>query len=306
MLKEKYNVSNNNNATLSSPKKQPTQQLQLGALPLDLQEMQAKLEQYQSTLEHWGLRDYQLVRDKLQFSYSKLLYIFLHGAFVLSLASIPSLFLNAPVGFAAHYWSEKEAQKDLKASRVKLAARDVLLSKKIVFSIVAVPLLWVLYALILLRFSSLEKKTILVLFLSCPVFSYIGVMAVEAGIVDIKDLWPAFLRLLPSFRNQSVELPKLRSTLQKEVRALIRKYGPELGAIYYEKTSAWETTVKKTRINNSFLKNSTSEKNLLMLEKNKNLNSLSIEIDEDCANKINDKNDFVVVDEASLDNKKNI
>ena len=90
----------------------------------------------------------------------------------------------------------------MKASRVKLAARDVLLSKKIVFSLMAVPALWVSYAILLWMFTSMQTRTIVVLFLCCPFFSYIGVMGVQAGMVDLKDLRPAFLRLLPAFRVQ--------------------------------------------------------------------------------------------------------
>jgi hypothetical protein len=67
-----------------------------------------------------------------------------------------------------------QAEKDLKASRVKIAARDVLLSKKIVFSIMAVPVLWITYALLLCIFTRWEKRTIFVLFLACPAFSYVG------------------------------------------------------------------------------------------------------------------------------------
>eukprot|EP01038_Epipyxis_sp_PR26KG_P008093 gene8093-10962_t len=216
-----------------------------GNLPQDLLDLQKKLEDYQDILDKWGLRDYQLLSGQLELSYSKLVYIFLHGAVIILLASIPSLILNAPVGFAAHYWAEKEAKKDLKASRVKIEARDVLLSRKILFSIVAVPVLWISYTILLLLFSSWERRTIFVLFLSLPLFSYLGVMAVEAGMIDFKDLRPAFLRLLPSFRNQCSSLPKLRAQLQKEVRAMVAKYGPELGPIYHDQTDAWENSAKK-------------------------------------------------------------
>ncbi|RYG66579.1 hypothetical protein EON64_09440, partial [archaeon] len=197
-------------------------------LPSDLLELQGKLEHYQELLDHWGLKDYQLLSSSLELSYSKLLYTFMHGLFILSLASIPSLLLNFPVGIAAHYWAQNEAKKDLKASRVKLAARDVLLSKKIMFSLIAVPILWVCYALLLLFGTSLQTRTVVVIFLSLPLFSYLGVMAVEASMVDIKDLRPAFLRLLPAFRQEGPQLPRLRQALQREVRALVKKYGPEL------------------------------------------------------------------------------
>jgi hypothetical protein len=116
----------------------------------------------------------------------------------------------------------------------------VLLSKKILFSLAAVPILWVSYAVLALLFTSLETRTIVVLFLCCPLFSYIGVMAVEASIVDLKDLRPAFLRLLPGFKQHSEALPAQRAAIQKELRALVEKYGPSFGPLYTEKTEAWE------------------------------------------------------------------
>jgi len=72
------------------------------------------------------------------------------------------------------------------SSRVKIEARDVVLSKKITLSIVLVPTLWITYAVLLLSFSHLEPATVAVLFFCCPLFSYIGVMATEAGMVDLK------------------------------------------------------------------------------------------------------------------------
>lgn len=211
-------------------------------LPSDLQQLQERLEKYQDVLTLWGLKDYQISHLE-QLSFSKMLYSFIHGAIVMTLATIPALILNAPVGFAASYWAFREAKKDLKNSRVKLAARDVLLSKKIMFCLVGVPILWVTYAVLLLCFSSLSKRTVLFMFLSCPMFSYVGVMAVEAGMNDIKDLRPAFLRLLPSFRKEADRLPAVRASLQKEVRAMAKKYGPELGAVYYGKAFEWERAI---------------------------------------------------------------
>ena len=209
-------------------------------MPQEIQDLVEKIKAYQDSLDHWGLRDYQLQHTHLQMSYGKMLYIFLHGLVIISLASIPSIVLNFPVGLCANYWAYAEAKKDLKASRVKLAARDVLLSKKILFSIAAVPILWISYFVLALLFSKFETRTIVVLFLCCPLFSYIGIMAVEASIVDMKDLWPAFLRLLPGFRKQSEVLVAQRAALHRELRAMVKKYGPSFGPIYSDKTDAWE------------------------------------------------------------------
>ena len=136
----------------------------------------------------------------------------------------------------------------MKASRVKIAARDVLLSKKIVFSIMAVPVLWLIYAAMLALFTPFEKRTIFVIILAFPLFSYLGVTAVEQGILDLKDLRPAFLRLLPAFRLEAAALPETRLRLQKEVRAVVKKYGPELGSLYFEKSGDWEKTVPAKKI----------------------------------------------------------
>ena len=208
--------------------------------PQDIQDVLVKVEKYQEVLDTWGLRDSQLQTSALHVSFPKLLYIFLHGLTIFLLASIPSLILNFPVGVAANYWAYSEAKKDLKASRVKLAARDVLLSKKILFSLTAVPILWVTYAVLALLFSSLEKRTVLVLFISCPLFSYMGIMAVEQSIIDLKDLRPAFLRLLPSFRQSAEALPQQRAELVEEIRKVTKKYGPSFGQLYFDKTDAWE------------------------------------------------------------------
>lgn len=255
------------------------------AIPEDLLELQRNLELYQDKLSYWGLKDYQVINGEMEISYTKLLAVFLHASLVLLLASIPSLLLNFPVGLAANYWSQKEAKKDLKASRVKLAARDVLLSKKILFSIVAVPILWLSYGILLYLFSPLRPKTILVLILSFPIFSYMGVMAVEQGVVDFKDLWPVFLRLLPAFQEQAQLLPKMRSNLQKEVRKMIKKYGPELGPIYYEKTNSWEQAFKKyTQVSDStddLIRSPSSD--MIRTPSGENQNSLGSPVDKKTA-----------------------
>jgi len=217
-------------------------------LPDDLQRLVLKLESYQDKLDYWGLKDYQLLTAYVDISYSKLLYKIAHGVIVLTLASIPSLLLNAPVGFAANYFAYREAQKDLKASRVKIQAKDVLLSKKIIFSLVAVPALWLFYGLLLVLFTNWKYQTIFVVIVSFPLFSYLGVMAVEAGMTDIKDIRPAILRLMPAFKTQAIALPRLRQQLQQEVREMVKKYGPLLGPVYFEKSSQWEQLLKQQHL----------------------------------------------------------
>ena len=207
-------------------------------LPAEIMELKRQIIEYQDTLDHWGLFDYQVT--KLDAPFKDLLYTFLHALVMMLVAAVPTIFLNAPVGLAASYWSRNEAKKEAESSRVKLAARDIIMSKKIVFSLVAVPVLWVLYAVLLCLFTKLEFKTIVVIILSCPLLSYAGVTGLGMGMIDMKNLRPAFLRLFPQFQVVMKTLPVTRANLQKEIRKMIKKYASTLGGIYYDKSDKWE------------------------------------------------------------------
>ena len=54
------------------------------------------------------------------------------------------------------------------------------------------------------------------------------------------------LRLLPGYKQVAEQLPSLRSALVRDVRAMARKYGPELGPVYFDKTLDWEKEYKKS------------------------------------------------------------
>lgn len=53
----------------------------------------------------------------------------------------------------------KERKKALAGSVVKIAGRDVMLSKKIMISIVMVPLLWLFYAVLMMALTDWEFST---------------------------------------------------------------------------------------------------------------------------------------------------
>jgi glycerol-3-phosphate O-acyltransferase/dihydroxyacetone phosphate acyltransferase len=215
------------------------------ARPEALAELERRLNDYQKTLHRLGLKDYQ-VPTLEQDDYLKLCYTIAHLFLVLTLAMMPSLVLNAPVGVIARIFSSREQKKALAASRVKIEARDVVLSKKITLSIVLVPTLWIVYAILLYRYTSLQPSTVAVLFFSCPLFSYLGVMATEAGMVDAKDLKPVVMRLLPGARKKMATLPAERAQLQREIRGYIHQIGPELGSLYTDKTVKWEEYIRKS------------------------------------------------------------
>lgn len=119
-----------------------------------------------------------------------------------------------------------------------------MLTEKIVFCLVMVPTLWVTYGLVLVFGTNLDRSAIALTLLSMPVFSYIGIVVAEAGMVDWKDLRPFWMRLFPSTRQRLAALPGTRKRLQEDLRKLIRSIGPDLGDLYYVKDLDW-TTVQK-------------------------------------------------------------
>lgn len=213
-------------------------------LPQDIQDVAAKLTEYLAVLHKWGLRDYQVsTLDEPNPAHHY--HTFVHALFVMLLASVPALCLNLPVGVLVGIVAQREAKEDLKKSRVKLHARDVLLSKKILYSIVAVPALWLLWGVFLFLGMGFSFKATLMFLFCCPVFSYIGVMAVEAGMMDIKDFRPVYNRLFSQFREEVVpQLPKQRQQLQAQVRALVTKYGPDVDALYFPEEVQWDQIIR--------------------------------------------------------------
>lgn len=213
-------------------------------MPEDIQAVAVKLADYLAVLHKWGLRDYQVsTLDEPNPTHHY--HTFAHALMVMLLASVPTLFLNLPVGLVVGIVARREAKEDLKKSRVKLHARDVLLSKKMLYSIVAVPALWLLWGVFFYLFTALSFKATLMFLFCCPFFSYIGVMAVEAGMMDIKDFRPVYNRLFSQFREDVVKaLPRQRQELQTEVRALVTKYGPELDALYFPEDVQWDQIIR--------------------------------------------------------------
>jgi glycerol-3-phosphate O-acyltransferase/dihydroxyacetone phosphate acyltransferase len=158
---------------------------------------------------------------------------------LLLVSALPALFLNLPVGIIARYWALHRREKALAASKVKIKGMDVMLSEKVILCIVLVPSLWVFYGLLLYLFTDWDLPTIALAFWSFPLFSYMGIVTTEAGMVDLKDLKPILIRIFPSTRRRLLALPDIRRELQKDLREFVRAIGPSLGELYTDKTLNW-------------------------------------------------------------------
>jgi len=220
-----------------------------GNPPAKWLDLQNRINRYQKDLNELGIRDYQVhglvseqnetdgdtvLREmRLPFRIAELILLSL-------LALVPTLFLNLPVGLIAKLYANRRRKKALAASKVKVKGMDVLLSEKVLLCIVLVPSLWLLYGLALFHFTDLDESAIALVIFSLPLFSYMGIVTAEAGMVDLKDLKPHLMRLYPSTRSRHLALPSVRLELQNDLRKFIKTIGPSfLGDIYTEKELDW-------------------------------------------------------------------
>jgi hypothetical protein len=80
----------------------------------------------------------------------------------------------------------------------------------------------------------------------CPFFSYLSVIATEAGMVDLKDLKPHLLQLMVA-KGEMAKLMDQRKSLQQEVRKLVKQYGPDMGGAYYDRSVSWNSLANSNK-----------------------------------------------------------
>lgn len=170
-----------------------------------------------------------------------------HLVFIIILTALPALLLNFPVGLVSRVYAARRRKVALAASKVKVKGNDVMLSERVLCCIVLVPLLWLMYGLALYFFTNLDGPSLAVCFTCFPLFSYWSIMATEQGMVDVKDLKPYVMRMIPSARRRLAALPERREALRKDLTAMIRQIGPSLGSIYYGKELNWQKITTETK-----------------------------------------------------------
>lgn len=225
---------------------------------IDLQE---RIKAYRRELKELGLRDYQvpgLDRENNDDEQTenirtdiRIVYRIAHLLVLTALSALPSLFLNLPVRIMADIYAERRRKKALAASKVKIHGYDVMLTEKLTFCIVVVPLLWLVYGLIMVFFTNFDGQTITLCFMCFPVFSYTAIISSEAGMVDGKELKPYLLRLLPSTRKRLRALPKQRRDLRRDLRAFVKKVGPAFGELYHRKSVDWTQVTSRLSENSA-------------------------------------------------------
>lgn len=159
---------------------------------------------------------------------------------LLSVGVLPGLILFSPIFILGKVISIKKSREALAASAVKVKARDVLATWKLLVSMALAPTLYTLYTFILAyltwtnRFYGMVPDYVpiwaVVLFgyIFFPAITYAALRFGEIGMDIFKSLRPLFLALRPSSGNTLVKLRKRRAVLAADVTDLINELGPEV------------------------------------------------------------------------------
>ena len=196
---------------------------------------------YNRTLFRINIRDHQVGYSKHP-AY-KVIFMLLERVIkllLLSIAVIPGTVLFAPVFIAGKIISLRKSKEALAASTVKIRARDVIATWKILVTLALTPILDITYTSILTwwvyynriggrvpDWVPLKLVAIGGLFFF-PAVCFMALRFGEVGMDIFKSLRPLFLCINPSSSNILVKLEERREDLTTRINDLINELGPEL------------------------------------------------------------------------------
>ncbi|KAF2733444.1 CTR1 suppressor protein [Polyplosphaeria fusca] len=196
---------------------------------------------YNKRLLALRIRDHQVEYAKM--SYFVALFLFwyrLAKLCILAIFVVPGLLLFSLVFISGKLISIKKSKEALAASNVKVEAKDVIATWKLLVALVVAPLTYAFWIVIFTWLYSYNnfwgyvrpgiplKALILAQAVVYPTITYAALRFGEVGMDIIKSLGPLIAILLPTRSNEFVKIRKRRENLSERVTELINELGPEM------------------------------------------------------------------------------
>lgn len=205
-----------------------------------IKKLEADVVKYNKDLALMGIKDHQLTNLKLAPLHVFGLLVYRSGKlFLLALGTLPGVCLFGPVFLAAKVFSVKKAKEALKGSSVKIQARDVLATWKLLVAAVVTPFVYFFYAIlgtwITFRYKLgpdyiREQYPILTIplitLILLPMVTYSALRFGEVGMDIYKSLRPLYLAMTNS--DILDQLQDRREALAEQLTTMINTLGPEL------------------------------------------------------------------------------
>lgn len=201
-------------------------------------ELKNSVARYNRSLQNMGIKDHQVETAKMNKTtiLGKLLYR-TAKLIVLSILALPGTILFSPVFVATRIISRKKAEEALKDSTVKIQAKDVIATWKVLVALGFAPLLYTLYAFLatfivykyqLFPWLRPIYLVTLLMYIILPMLSYSALLIGETGMDVFKSLRPLALALSPTHTNAMAKLREERHNLVLQVTEVVNSFGPEL------------------------------------------------------------------------------
>ncbi|WVN85662.1 uncharacterized protein L203_100811 [Cryptococcus depauperatus CBS 7841] len=211
-------------------------------------DLRHKVIAYNRLLRDMGIADHQVERASNKSVKSLLLLIYRTGLLLWwSVLALPGTILHAPIFILAKVISIKKAKEALAASTVKIQARDVLATWKVLVSLAVTPLLYIFYSILATFFAykydifpEYRHWTPLVIFLCLPGWAIASLKFGEAGMDVAKSLRPLFISIWPGNQREVVRLREMREALATEISESLLRLDPSYMATLSESTGEEE------------------------------------------------------------------
>jgi glycerol-3-phosphate O-acyltransferase/dihydroxyacetone phosphate acyltransferase len=199
-----------------------------------IQEIKTKVLDYNKQLRTFGIRDHQVKNTTLsRLRASFRLFRRVIGLMFMAVLALPGSILASPIIIAASIVSKQKQKEALATSSVKIRAKDVISSWKILIALGLGPLVYTIYSVIityLVSYMNINRFfvwiTPIISIIILPMITYISLIFGERGFDIYRSLPPLFLCMLgdPAVKT----LPQTREELSNEITAIINDLGPQL------------------------------------------------------------------------------
>lgn len=196
---------------------------------------------YNKQLQYLNLKDHQVEVARTHTWKVVLTLLYRLGKLsVLSIGVLPGLILFAPVFVAGKIISIKKSKEALAASTVKIQARDVVATWKLLVALALAPVLYTFYTILLTWWTHYNRvrgyvpdyvplwAVVLFGYILFPGITFAALRFGEVGMDIVKSLRPLIVLLSPASSNVIVKLRERREKLSIEVTELINTLGPEI------------------------------------------------------------------------------
>ncbi|KAG8864956.1 hypothetical protein FRB96_003544 [Tulasnella sp. 330] len=212
-----------------------------------IQALKTEVLKYNRTLRDLGLKDHQVPRATRATWKTLGLLTYRVGLLAVWTAfSLPGIILNAPIFITAKVLSRRRQAEALAESTVKIAARDVLASWKVMISLGLAPFVygfWAFLATVLAVKAGAPLKwriwTPFITMAILPMVTFSALKFGEAGVDVAKSLRPLIIALFPGQQRQLDNLKERRRKLSNELSDIINEFGPKL----YDDFDEWRIHV---------------------------------------------------------------